>query len=202
MRPISDWDSLPPMFPTHRHGPEFWEWLGRTIATYGFLEEMLGKAIFALTATRQYSREEVDAAYQAWTPQLERALTDQLWNLAESYGKAVKDNPDATIPNCAELVDALKKAAVWRNALCHGSWGVPDKDGASVPFFVSRRMEVFDSSVDVARLQQIQTHVAELACCIIESVTHMGWQFPGGVGPGKPIMGAVIKFASDAPEVG
>ncbi|MBV6487947.1 MAG: hypothetical protein GHHEDOFH_01901 [Pseudorhodoplanes sp.] len=87
-RTIIDRDKLPPLFPTYRHSPEFWEQLGRTVATYGFLEEVLGKAIFVFSATRKYSPDEIEVAYQAWLPQLERALTDQLWNLAESYGKA------------------------------------------------------------------------------------------------------------------
>lgn len=81
-RSIIDRDNLPPLFPTHRHSPEFWEHLGRTISTYGFLEEVLGKAIFAFTAGRVDGHDEIDAAYQTWFPQLERALTDQLWNLA------------------------------------------------------------------------------------------------------------------------
>ncbi len=51
-RLIVDRDKLPPLFPTHRHSPQIWEQLGRTVATYGFLEEVLGKAIFAFTATR------------------------------------------------------------------------------------------------------------------------------------------------------
>jgi len=114
-RAIIDRDSLPPMFPTHRNTPQFWEQLGRTIATYGFLEEVLGKAIFAFTATRRYSPEEIDVAYQAWLPQLERALTDQLWNLAESYNKATKDNSETTTENIAELVEDIKKATVLRN---------------------------------------------------------------------------------------
>ena len=71
-RSIIDRDSLPPMFPTHSHAPEFWEQLGRTIATYGLFEEVLGKAIFAFTTTRRYSLDQIDAAYQAWLPQLER----------------------------------------------------------------------------------------------------------------------------------
>lgn len=71
-RSIIDRDELPPLFPTNRHSPQFWEQLGRAIATYGFLEEVLGKAIFAFTATRNYSSDEIDAAYQAWLPQLER----------------------------------------------------------------------------------------------------------------------------------
>ena len=79
-RSIINQVKLPEMFPTHRHSPQFWEQLGRTIATYGFLQEVLGKAIFAFTATRNYPETEIDAAYQAWLPQLERALTDQLWN--------------------------------------------------------------------------------------------------------------------------
>lgn len=135
-RAIIDLDKLPPLFPTHRHLPQFWEQLGRTIATYGFLEEVLGKAIFAFTATRDYSPDEIDAAYQAWLPQLERALTDQLWNLAESYGKAARENAATTTQNVDELVDDIKKATVIRNVLCHGSWRKPNANGASVPLLI------------------------------------------------------------------
>jgi len=46
-------EELPTGFPTHKHPSEFWEALGRTVATFGFLEETLGKAIFAFTATRR-----------------------------------------------------------------------------------------------------------------------------------------------------
>lgn len=187
-RSIIDWDNLPVNFPTHRHSPEFWEQLGRTVATFGFLEEVLGKAIFAFTATRNYSAEEFDEAYQAWLPQLERALTDQLWNLAESYGKAARDNPATTTTNIDELIENIKKATVIRNVLCHGSWRTPDAKGASVPLFINRQKQKFDTAIDLAYLKQVQAHVAELACSVVDTVTHMGWQFPGGAGPGKPIM--------------
>jgi hypothetical protein len=187
-RSIIDHGRLPPSFPTHRHSPQFWEQLGRTIATYGFLEETLGKAIFAFTATRSYSPDDIDAAYQAWLPQLERALTDQLWNLAESYGKAARDNPATTTENVDELVENIKKATIIRNVLCHGSWRTPNAHGASVPLYINRQKQVFDTAIDIPYLQQVQAHAAELACSVIDTVTHMGWQFPGGAGPGKPIM--------------
>ena len=186
-RSIIDRDKLPPLFPTHRHSPQFWEQLGRTIATYGFLEEVLGKAIFAFTATRAYSPDEIDAAYQAWLPQLERALTDQLWNLAESYGAVARDNPATTTENVDELVEDIKKATVVRNVLCHGSWRPPNANGASMPLFVNRQKQVFDTAIDIAYLEQVQAHVAELACSVVDTVTHMGWQFPGGAGPGKRV---------------
>lgn len=187
-RTIIDRASLPKMFPTHRHEPEFWEHLGRAIASFGFLEEVLGKAIFAFTATRRYSQDQIDAAYDAWLPKLERALTDQLINLAESYGKATRENPDTTTENVSDLVEDIKKAAVIRNVLCHGSWRTPDSGGASTPLFVNRKKEIFETPINVAYLRQVQVDVAELSCSVVDTVTHMGWQFPGGAGPGKCIL--------------
>lgn len=186
-RTIIDRESIPEMYPTHGHDPEFWEHLGRAIASFGFLEEVLRKAIFAFTATRRYSPDQIDAAYEAWLPKLERALTDQLVNLAESYGKATRENPDTTTENVSDLVEKIKEAAVIRNVLCHGSWGAPNSSGASIPFFVNRRKELFESEIDVAYFQKVRLHVAELSCSVVDTVTHMGWQFPGGGGPGKPI---------------
>ena len=65
-----DSDGLPEKFPTHRHEPKFWESLGRAIATFGFLEEVLGKAIFSFTATRPYEEAEIEDTYlecfQSW----------------------------------------------------------------------------------------------------------------------------------------
>jgi hypothetical protein len=185
-RAIIDRAKLQPLFPTRGHSPQFWEQLGRTVATFGFLEEVLGKAIFAFTATRNYSPDEINAAYQVW--HLERALTDQLLNLAESYGKVARDNPATMTENVDELVENIKKATIIRNILCHGSWRAPNSNGASVPLFVNRQKQVFDTGVDIGYLEQVQAHVAELACCVIDTVTHMGWQFPGSAGPGKSIM--------------
>jgi hypothetical protein len=185
---IIDKDKFPPLFPTHRHSPQFWETLGRTIATFGFLEEVLGKAIFAFTATRKYSSDEIDAAYRAWIEQLEQAMIDPLQKLAESYCTAARNNPATTTENIDELVADIKKAAVIRNVLCHGSWQAPNANGASVPLFVNRQKEVFTTAIDVQYLEQVQSHVAELACSVKDTVTHMGWQFPGSAGPGKPIM--------------
>lgn len=121
-RHVINLDVLPKMFPTHLHEPVFWESLGRAVATYGFLEETLGKAIFAFTATKPYSDEEVRKALAEWVPKLLKALSDQLWNLIESYGKAVREHPEATIENIDELLERLKEAAKIRNVICHGSW--------------------------------------------------------------------------------
>jgi hypothetical protein len=48
-------------------------------------------------------------------------------------------------------------------------------------------MMVFDAPVDTAYLRQTQRAVAELACHVKNSITSMGYQFPGSRGPGAVI---------------
>jgi hypothetical protein len=183
-----DFDKLPAQFPTHLHPAAFWEALGRVVATFGFLEETLGKAIFSFTATRQYPETEIQAAYEKWLPTLQRALSDPLGGLIDSYGKAVRENPKATISNLEELIDHLRKASTIRNVLCHGSWNRrPDEQGRSQPWFINKRNEIFETPIDLAYLNQVHRHSAELACAVINTVTQMGYQFPGSNGPGNPI---------------
>lgn len=177
-------DELPEKFPTHKHDPAFFECLGRTVATLGFLEETLAKAIFSFSATRYYELNEIDEAYKKWLPMLERTLSDPLGNLIKTYGKCVREHPLSTITNLGELIDNLEKVSKLRNVICHGSWRVPDSNGASVPFFVNRQKEIFETAVDCEFLNQLQKATAELACEVINTVTHMGWQFPGSEGPG------------------
>jgi len=187
IRYATDFDALPEQFPTHMHEPVFWESLGRTVATFGLLEETLSKAIFSFTATKPYREEDIQQAYAKWLPKLEKALTDQLWNLIETYEKVVREHPDSTIDNLEELVDQLKAASRIRNVICHGSWPPPNAVGASTPFFVNRKLEYFDTPIDALFLNQTQRQTAQLICAVINTVTHMGWQFPGTNGPGKEI---------------
>lgn len=180
-------DALPSDFPTHRHEPEFWEQLGRTVATYGFLEETLGKAIFSLTSTREYGEEEIEEAYAKWLPVLEQALSAPLGGLIDIYSKALKAHKGVGLTNPDDLLSDLRAAARLRNVLCHGSWKVPDTAGKSTPFFVTPKMLIFDTPVDVAYLKQTRVHTVELICEVVNSVTHMGWRFPGSSGPGEAI---------------
>jgi hypothetical protein len=78
---VASKDGFPAEYPTHLHRPNFWEKLGRVVATFGFLEETLGKAIFVFTGTREYPEEVAQAKFQEWLPQLERALSDPLHSL-------------------------------------------------------------------------------------------------------------------------
>ncbi|HIP23657.1 MAG TPA: hypothetical protein EYG79_08720 [Rhodobacteraceae bacterium] len=184
-----DIENLPQNFPTHRQSAEFWEHLGRTVATFGFLEEILGKAIFAMTATTQYSEETINDEYQKWFPKLEKALFDPLGSLIDSFGKAVKVNKSATISpdDRKSLLADLRSASKIRNVLCHGSWRSAGDTSTARPFYINRQKEIFETDIDLGFLSQTAIHVTELACHIINTVTHMGYQFPGSNGPGEAI---------------
>ena len=184
-----DLQSLPADFPTHRHDAMFWEHLGRAVGTFGFLEEVLGKAIFSFMATRPFELEEIDAAFEEWLGRLERALADPLGKLIGDYGKVVQEHPEGDVHGLDDLLSELHGVSRIRNVLCHGSWQLPDGAGASIPRFVERRGSVFDDPIDCEYLRRVQEHVAALSCAVISSVTGMGWQFPGSGGPGRPIVG-------------
>ncbi len=180
-------ENLPEMYPTHRHSPQFWEQLGRTVATYGCLEEVLARAIFAFTAKREYTDKEFEQAFLAWRKRLEWAVTASLSNLADNYGKAVRDNTTARTENISDLIEEIKEGAELRNVLCHGSWWLPNEYGASVPWYVNKKKDKFETEIDFAFLQQVQTNTAKLICSVMDSVTVMGFQFPGKKGIGRPV---------------
>lgn len=177
---------VPDLYPTNFHPADFWEYLGRAVATFGFLEEVLGKAIFALTGTRPHE-EVTPAMFLKWKQDLERALIDALAGLVDRYEKAARYHPEFTTENIDELVEKLREAAVVRNALCHGSWRLPDAEGRSELFYFDRKRGKFDTKVDVAFLKQTQAGAAELAIEVMNTIVRMGYQFPGSGGPGKPI---------------
>ena len=184
-RLYTDCAQLPANYPTHKHSAEFWEALGRAVATFGFLEWVLGRAIFALTATRKIPADQFEVEYEKWLPTLEKALTDPLGSLIREYERAVQANDEANIPD--DLLKQLRKAAMLRNVICHGTWQSPDDKGRSVPLYMDKKRNCFATPIGVAYLAQLRQAVVEFSCDVINSVTQMGYQFPGSEGPGKSI---------------
>jgi hypothetical protein len=122
-------------------------------------------------------------------------------SLIDAYGKAVRNDSEATIENLDELLCELRAASVIRNVLCDGSWRTPDAGGSSLPLFVNRQKKmVWDTSIDIPYLKQTQKAVAELGCAVINTVTHMGWQFPGSRGPGKYLKTSLAEAGMQLPE--
>jgi len=180
-------ENLPKDFPTHAANEEFWVELGRTVATFGFLEEILGKAIFALTATRDYSEDKIEKELERWFPTLLKALSDPLNGLIEKYLSELKKHPDNVLENILEFEADLKQLPSIRNVLCHGSWRPLDDKGFSKPFYCNRKGEIWDSEIDVQYLRQVRMAARNQSVNVVNSITSMGWSFPGSDKAGTPI---------------
>lgn len=180
-------DALPEHYPTHGWDAEFWEALGRCVATFGFLEHTLARAYFAFSVMREISDEGIDEELSKWFDNLKKSARETLNPLIDRYENSVKSYPNHKVDYIDLLVKDLKETVEWRNILCHSSWGYPDEEGKGVPFFVNRKDLKFGTPVDLNMLQQIQSSTTNTIVNVINSVTLMGWQFPGTHGPGRPL---------------
>lgn len=176
-----DIDKLPSNFPTQNHSREFWEALGRVVANYGFLEEVLGKSIFSFTGAQYHPKDKIKEAFEEWIKTLEKALSESLANLIKLSEETARKYKNYGGKNIDELIANLKKSAKYRNVLCHGSWQAPDENNCSKPFFVTNEKDklIWDTPINIEWLNQVQKHIAQLACCIINSVQSAGLNYPG-----------------------
>jgi len=166
---------VPEQFPTHRLDPSFWEALGRAVGSFGFLEEVLGKAIFAITSCQPVG-DNPEQALEDWGKVLERALTDTLDPLATAFQAAAKRHQYSDMEAVTSLADDIRKAAVVRNALCHGSWYEINSVSAR-PLYADKKRGLFETDVDIEYLAQLQRHAASLAVDVITVVRAMGLPF-------------------------
>lgn len=167
-------EALPPYFPTHHHPPELWEHLGRVIATFGFLENTLKRAITILVIKRKYpSWEAAEADYESQISKLSGYLNKPLVNLAETYGKTLHEYSKNKANKYAYLVGEIKQAAEIRNALCHAAWLPPNKEEECkiMSFKINKEgVFVFDTKINIAYLQKVHLHIEELICDLVESI--------------------------------
>lgn len=184
---VIDRDKLDPDFPTQSQTPEFWEELGRTVASFGFLEEMLSKAIYALTGTKEFDAASDPEAFNEWIKTLKKALTDQLGGLINLYEEALSENQRTKAKDYSKQIAELKQAKYIRNVLCHGSWDKPDSEGRTVPKFVNWKLDVFETPIDVKFFNQTRSALRHMICNVLDSVTSAGYQFPGSASPGEQL---------------
>jgi len=170
-------------YPTQKHSADFWEHLGRVVATFGFLEEIMAKAYLAFTGNKKLSfnsDKELEEAYEKWGKELEKVATGQLSFLLKKYKEATKDLEHKIDINM--LYSEVKEANDIRNMLCHASWRAPLQDGKS-PLFYARgkgeNLETCQQLIDVEYLKQVQESVADITIRVFETVKDQGFDFPG-----------------------
>ena len=181
---------MDPRWPTHACPAEFWEELGRTIAKFGFLEDCLKRANLAITATRKYkSVEEATKAFRKWQRSLEKSLDESFGELSKRLVDALTEDDRFRKAYISEIEAKLRRAADWRNALCHGAWtDYDDKSGQATLRHWPQKgwREQSEQPISRADLAAIGDDAVDITCRVIEAVRSNGIQFPGSEGPGDP----------------
>ncbi len=180
-------EGMPENWPTAFMAVSFWEELGRTVATFGVLEDVAKKAIFALSGTRKVEADDPKKAYDEWINFMKKIASNPLGSLIRVYGREMKAHPELRTSNPEDLLDDLEWALRVRNAICHGTWQHPEEQGVSVPHFVDRFGKVWIEGMNEKYFRETRAATEQIIIGIVNTVQAMGYQFPGLKGPGKPI---------------
>ena len=120
-------------WPVDQGPSNFWQELGRTVATFGYLEYILASTCYALLTTGERAKALLDAgddnALSEWFKRVTRTHVDSLHGLTREFDRVIHES--SRIPhNVREnLVERLKELKPFRNALCHGAWLSIDDNG-------------------------------------------------------------------------
>ena len=131
-------------WPTHEGDSEFWEELGRTVATFGFLELIIAKALFPLTGSMEQERELTEEDFQAWIKQLQDALSVSIGRLAPMLETAFQEDSRISQEEKSDIIFKLEQLKQWRNILCYAAWVKFNTDGEGRPIFINWKNEIYD----------------------------------------------------------
>ena len=179
--------STPDSWPTHKAEPAFWEELGRAVATFGFLEDIIPRFLLAFEGSRDgrdYSEEDIEK----WVRSLERSMSDTLGALIQKVEQAFEDDGRVPAKTSEEIIGRLKEINPRRNALCHGAWvGFEEGGRAQLRHFVRNEeggREVRGERLSKEDIAAIRCETVSMIHRLVEVTESIGARFPGSGLPG------------------
>ena len=177
-----DRDAIPAGWPMPQGPDIFWQELGRTIAAYGHLEQMLGSACYALLIAPEnveaFLQSPMGNAASRWIERIRRTWVDALHGLISEFDRGLHEA--GRIPHAVRegLVADLKLLRPWRNALCHGAWLDVDEDGCGhlVHFFLDGGAPVnFEPwKITLQDLSDIRARTVDVTIRVTEAASASG----------------------------
>jgi hypothetical protein len=148
---------------------EMAEALGHAVASFGFLEEALKRAIFSLT--RQDIEPADEAALERWLRRMEEIADDTLGTLIDSFLAAARR---AGVEDHAQLAADLAATRLMRNLLCHASWRPGAQPGHWHPTFINTKGERHPHDMTPADLHAVQAETLRLARRVVSIMRATG----------------------------
>lgn len=132
--------------------------LGQCVASFGWLEEIIKRAIYALDRAR-LADDLTPEELQAWLTRMGSLADDSLGTLIEQLDAAMRRHPGLRDRN--RITDRLGEIRLYRNLLCHASWRPTERKTHWHPAFVSARGEVQPVPMALEDLERIRAQTVE-----------------------------------------
>ncbi|MDT1061119.1 hypothetical protein RM190_04555 [Paracoccus sp. CPCC 101403] len=133
--------------------------LGHCVATFGWLEEIIKRTIYALDKAR-LADDLTERELHAWLSRMSSLADDSMGTLIEQLDAAMRRHPG--LPDRDRLTQHLNEIKRQRNLLCHASWRPTDDPARWHPAFVNMKGEIFDHALTVAELEAIGRTTVEI----------------------------------------
>lgn len=127
--------------------------LGQCVANFGWLEEILKRAIFALDRAK-LADDLTPQELQVWLTRIGALADDSMGTLIEQLDAAMRRY--AGLRDRSSITDGLMDMKRHRNLLCHASWR-PADGGRWHPAFVNSKGVIFDQALGLDDLDRIRS---------------------------------------------
>lgn len=132
--------------------------LGQCVANFGWLEEILKRAIFALDRAK-LADDLTPQELQAWATRIGALADDSMGTLIDQFDAAMRRYPG--LRDRGQITETLTEMKRHRNLLCHASWR-PAEGGRWHPAFVNAKGAVFDHALDLSDLDRIRSDTVRI----------------------------------------
>ena len=155
---------------------DFAQALGQTIASFGWLEEIIKRTIYALDRARLADDLTHDELQTSLT-HMGNIADDSMGTLIEQLDAAMRRHPG--LHERTPITDRLAEIKQQRNLLCHASWRPTAEKGRWHPAFVNTGGKVFDRSFTAEELESIRQATVDIGTRVLRVMratgTHGKW---------------------------
>lgn len=145
--------------------------LGQCVASFGWLEEIIKRTIYALDRAR-LADDLTEEELQAWLARIGGIADDSMGTLIEQLDAAMRRHPGLRDRN--KITDRLGEIRLERNLLCHASWRPTERKTHWHPAFVSSRGEVQRQPLSVEDLERIREATVEVGARVLRVMRATG----------------------------